>query len=199
MDKIKAFFTKNRDSIIKPTVVLICICIVISLALAVTNLITSPKIKELEIKQQNEAMQVLFDSKTKFEQKNADKDNEYYEATKDGNVIGYIFTKSASGYGGAVKVMTAVNPDGTIKAIKILDVANETPGLGQNATKENFYKQYGGLKSGIKINKTNADAKKNEISPIAGATVTSKAVTNAVNDALKEFEKINTEVAENEK
>lgn len=194
MDKFKAFFTNNWNSILKPVVVLLAICIVIPFALAATNLITHERIEKLEIKTQNQALALLFKDAT-FSEKSFDdgeKSYTYYEANDNDELIGYVFTASAKGYGGndSVSVMTAINIDGTIKAIKILDVSSETPGLGQNAGKESFYSQFSGLKDEISINKNNADKAKNEITPITGATITSSAVKDAVNDALDRFAEV---------
>ena len=97
--------------------------------------------------------------------------------------------------------MTAVNPDGTVKSVAILDVSNETPGLGQNAAKESFYSQYANKKSGISLLKNGADTAKNEVNAVTGATITSTAVNKAVNTALEQFESVksNEEVTEGEK
>ena len=84
----------------------------------------------------------------------------------------------------AVSVMTAVNGDLTVKAIEILSATDETPGLGQNITKETFYKQYSGLKDNISVVKNGADSAENEINAVTGATISSKAVTKAVNTSL---------------
>ena len=100
------------------------------------------------------------------------------------------FTGTAKGYGGDVSVMTAVNTDGTVSGTAILDVSNETPGLGQNAAKEGFYSQFKGLKKGISLLKNGADGEKNEINAVTGATITSAAVTRAVNAALDDFDKV---------
>lgn len=191
MDKLKSLIKNNLDSIIKPVVVLLVICIVIPLALAVTNKITIDRIAELEIKQRDEAMSVLFEDAS-FEEKELTEAVTYFEAVNGEELIGYIFTTAAKGYGGddSVSVMTAVNTDGSIKAIKILDVSSETPGLGQNAGKEDFYSQFTGMNGNISINKTDADKAKNEITPLAGATITSNAVKEAVNEALGYYETI---------
>ena len=72
----------------------------------------------------------------------------------------------------------------------ILDVSGETPGLGQNAAKESFYSQYAGLKKGVSLLKNGAKAENNEVDAVTGATITSTAVTRAVNAALDDFEKV---------
>lgn len=188
MSKFIEAIKKNREDIIKPVGVLLAICIIIPLALSVTNKVTAKKIAELENENSKKNMQSLV-SADDFE-KCSDGGIEYYTAIKGGETAAYIFTESAKGYGGNVSVMTAVKPDGTVAGVAILDVSGETPGLGQNAAKESFYSQYAGLKKGVSLLKNGAKAENNEVDAVTGATITSTAVTRAVNAALDDFEKV---------
>ena len=188
MSKFIEAIKKNREDIIKPVGVLLAICIIIPLALSVTNKVTAKKIAELENENSKKNMQSLV-SADDFE-KCSDGGIEYYTAIKGGDTAAYIFTESAKGYGGDVSVMTAVKPDGTIAGVAILDVSGETPGLGQNAAKESFYSQYAGLKKGVSLLKNGAKAENNEVDAVTGATITSTAVTRAVNAALDDVEKV---------
>ena len=203
MAKFIELTKSNKNDIIKPVVVLLAICIIIPLALSLTNKITKDKIAELDEKNSSETMASLIKADKFTEEEFKDGENEftYYFALKDGNIIGYIFKTSEKGYGGDVSVMTAVNTDGTVKSVAILDVSNETPGLGQNAAKESFYSQYADKKSGISLVKNGAESDKNEVNAVTGATITSTAVNKAVNTALKQFESVksNEEVTEGEK
>ena len=203
MAKLIEVIKANKNDIIKPVAVLLAICIIIPLALSLTNKITKDKIAELDAKNSSETMASLIkaDKFTKEEFKDCENEFTYHFALKDGEIIGYIFKTAEKGYGGDVSVMTAVTPDGTVKSVAILDVSNETPGLGQNAAKESFYTQYEGQKSGISLLKNGADSDKNEVNAVTGATITSTAVNKAVNKALKEFESVKNskEVTEGEK
>lgn len=191
MSKFIEAIKKNREDIIKPVGVLLAICIIIPLALSVTNKVTAKKIAELENENSKKNMQSLV-SADDFE-KCSDGGIDYYTAIKGGDTAAYIFTESAKGYGGDVSVMTAVKPDGTVAGVAILDVSGETPGLGQNAAKESFYSQYAGLKKGVSLLKNGAKAENNEVDAVTGATITSTAVTRAVNAALDDFEKVKGE------
>ena len=71
----------------------------------------------------------------------------------------------------------------TVTGVKITSLS-ETPGLGAKASNEEFTKQYYGLEEGISVIKSGMP-NGNEISAISGATITSKAVTEGVNAALK--------------
>jgi len=63
----------------------------------------------------------------------------------------------------------------------------ETPGLGAFATREEFFRKFDNKKlQPLKVVRTPASAD-DEIQAITGATITSKAVTGAVNEAIGWF------------
>lgn len=196
MSKFIEAIKKNREDIIKPVGVLLAICIIIPLALSVTNKVTAKKIAELEAANSKKNMQNLIDADNFEECENGE--ITYYAAINGGKTAAYIFTESSKGYGGDVSVMTAIKPDGTVAGVAILDVSGETPGLGQNAAKESFFSQYIGLKKGVSVLKNGAKAENNEVDAVTGATITSTAVTRAVNKALDDFEKVKEATADEE-
>ena len=196
MSKFIEVIKKNREDIIKPVGVLLAICIIIPLALSITNKVTVKKIAELEAANSKKNMQSLIDADNFEECENGE--ITYYAAINGGKTAAYIFTESSKGYGGDVSVMTAIKPDGTVAGVAILDVSGETPGLGQNAAKESFYSQYIGLKKGVSVLKNGAKAENNEVDAVTGATITSTAVTRAVNKALDDFEKVKEATADEE-
>ena len=92
------------------------------------------------------------------------------------------------GYGGAVTIALGITNEGEVVGIQILDASNETPGLGQNSTKETWNSQYVGMKSDKTLSVVkdgSGSADNGTVNAISGATITSKAVTRAVNVALK--------------
>ena len=196
MSKFIEALKKNREDIIKPVGVLLAICIIIPLALSITNKVTVKKIAELEAANSKKNMQSLIDADNFEECENGEVT--YYAAINGGKTAAYIFTESSKGYGGDVSVMTAIKPDGTVAGVAILDVSGETPGLGQNAAKESFFSQYIGLKNGVSVLKNGAKAENNEVDAVTGATITSTAVTRAVNKALDDFEKVKEATADEE-
>lgn len=196
MSKFIEAIKKNREDIIKPVGVLLAICIIIPLALSVTNKVTVKKIAELEAANSKKNMQSLIDADNFEECENGE--ITYYAAINGGKTAAYIFTEGSKGYGGDVSVMTAIKPDGTVAGVAILDVSGETPGLGQNAAKESFFSQYIGLKKGVSVLKNGAKAENNEVDAVTGATITSTAVTRAVNKALDDFEKVKEATADEE-
>lgn len=194
MNKLISLFKANREDIVKPVAVLLAICVVIPFALAVTNKITVNRIAELEKKTTAEAMASLISADSFTEQtlntENGSTGITYYVAETDGVILGYAFVTAAKGYGGEISVITAVNTDGTVKAVAIADASDETPGLGQNVTKQSFYSQLSGLTGDITVVKNGADSENNEINAVTGATISSKAVTRAVNEALENFAEV---------
>lgn len=185
-DKVVEFYKKISD-VATPTLVLSVICIVVTLALSSANALTHKKIEALAIENQNKAMAKLIEADEYHElpANTSFGDITYNAAIKDGNTIGCIFVTEAKGYGGTVSVMTAVDMDGKILAVEILAADNETPGLGQNVTKPDWYAQFSGLKGDITVIKGgSANTDNNEINAVTGATISSKAVTSAVNKAL---------------
>lgn len=177
------------SEILWPIAVLTVICLVVSLCLSLTNMLTKDKIALRSAKQQNDAMAQLISADTYTEidlaQFGISGDCKIFKAENGKDTVGYIITSSAKGYGGDVTVMTAADITNKITGVSILSVADETPGLGQNAAKPEFYSQFTGLHSDITLVKNSAKAENNEVNAVTGATITSRAVTSAINTALK--------------
>ena len=95
------------------------------------------------------------------------------------NGAGAVVTCHGKGYGGNITVMVAFGPDKTVKQIKITEQA-ETAGLGTKIVSEaSFQESFAGLPV--------ADFTVNDIDKISGATISSKAVTAAVNAAMDAY------------
>ena len=104
-----------------------------------------------------------------------------------GSTLGYVITVTSSeGYGGDIQLSMGVTNDGTIYGIEFLTIG-ETAGLGMNADTDDFKSQFAGMHvAQVSFTKT---GKQNdyEIDAISGATITTSAVTNAVNAGLSYF------------
>ena len=114
--------------------------------------------------------------------------NDVVVGTDDsGKVLGYVVTSTSNeGYGGAIKLTVGYQPgdDGklTSTGISFLSIS-ETAGLGMNAEKPEFKDQFKGKTSEpLQLTKS-GNASGQEINAMSGATITSTAVTNAVNAA----------------
>ena len=84
-----------------------------------------------------------------------------------------------AGCGGTVQVMTGIDTAGSITGVVILS-HGETPGLGANAERASFTDQYkqAAPENGIALVKNKAPAA-GEVEALTGATITSRAVTDA--------------------
>ncbi|MEE1025685.1 MAG: RnfABCDGE type electron transport complex subunit G [Acutalibacteraceae bacterium] len=185
---------KNKVwNFVKPIIVLTLIAAVMAALLGGTNLLTKTKIEILTAANEKAAVEKVIKAE-KYEKLTLDYEGTeytYFLATNKGEKIGYAFTLSQNGYGGAVKSVVGIGMDGKITAIEITDVSNETPGLGQNATKTSFTDQFKGKNSSLTV--TKSGAKENEVNAITGATITSTAVTKSVNLAMDLFKFIEKE------
>ena len=103
-----------------------------------------------------------------------------YEMQKDGETVGYCMEVLPSGFGGTLTVVVGINTDGTVAGAKVTSHA-ETPGLGAKAQADpTWIPQFAGKPAdgSLAVTKDGGD-----IVPITGATITSRAVTKAVNTA----------------
>ena len=108
-----------------------------------------------------------------------------YEAKgADGGLLGYVIeTTSTEGYGGNISIYTGITMEGTVNDIALMEIS-ETAGLGMQAGKVLVPQFAGKQVESFSYTKTGSSAPE-EIDAISGATITTKAVTNAVNSALK--------------
>ena len=171
---------KSFNEIIKPVLVLVCICLVVTALLAYINSVTSPIIAKAEQEKTEQAMsEVLADADgfEKLEIENLpERVTEVYSAS---NGSGYVFMLITKGYGGDMKLICGMKADGTIEQCKTLSHA-ETSGLGSKTAEDPYRNQYCGK---------NADTL-SEVDAITGATISSTAYKNAIEDAFKAFDMV---------
>ncbi len=108
-----------------------------------------------------------------------------YEARDTaGSLMGYVIeSASTEGYGGNIVLYLGVALDGTLNDISILEIS-ETPGLGMKA-EEVLAPQFHGRRAEAFTYTKSGSRGDSEIDAISGATVTTSAVTEAVNGGLK--------------
>ena len=101
-----------------------------------------------------------------------------------GSTLGYVINVTThEGYGGDISISMGVDNDGMVKGIEILSIS-ETAGLGMKAKESRFKDQFKDKKvTQFSYTKTGA-ASDFEIDALSGATITTKAVVNAVNAGL---------------
>lgn len=186
--------------IIKDSLILFAITLVSGLLLGFVYDITAEPIAAQKAKTKAEACNAVFANATEFK---PDMDvavsdtlhtfqkgyiSEVLNAVDaSGNRLGYVMTvNSTEGYGGKITFLIGIQNDGTINGISITDIS-ETAGLGMKAKDPAFSSQFAGRKvDSLKYTKSGATAE-DEIDAISSATITTNAMTNAVNGALEYY------------
>lgn len=176
------------------TVKLFLITAIVSALLGAVNMITEPIIAENSELSFSSTMKELLPEADKFDldgtklpetSASVKVDEVYCGIDNDGEVVGYVTSAvSAEGYGGDIGVMVGVDNDGKITRVEVTNM-NETPGLGAKA-QGSWIDQFSGLGNNIKVDKNGSESDAEyKVEAISGATITSSAVTKAVNAALE--------------
>ncbi len=111
---------------------------------------------------------------------------EFFPATWKGETVGVaIKTKSGKGYSGDIWLMVGFNADGAIEDVFVIQHL-ETPGLGSKMSEPFFLDQFRGKHPG----KVDLRVKKDggSVDAISGATISSRAFSEAVLAAYETFE-----------
>ncbi len=106
----------------------------------------------------------------------------YTGTDESGNTVGYVVEIITKGYSAGLNMSVGIKADGTVSGMKVGTHA-ETAGLGAKATEPWFEEQYVGKSAPLVVVKNVASAGETEILSIAGATITTDAITDAVNVA----------------
>ena len=173
--------------IVRLVVTLFLITAIVAAALAGVNSITEDKIAQAkEAKNQMATQKVLPEGK----------DLKSVEFTDETGIVKEVFAPSGnktagqyavkvtpSGFGGELTMMVGV-ADGKVSGVAIVSHA-ETPSLGATAASNNskgtqFREQFVGLSGDLAVTKDGGT-----VDAITSATITSRAVTDGVNAALK--------------
>lgn len=163
---------------------------VVAALLGAVNMITEPIIAANSEQQFNDNMKEVMPDADRFEldgtvlpepEAGITLGDVYCGMKDDGTVVGYVSTAVCpEGYNGDISVMVGVNNDKTISRALVTEMS-ETPGLGAKCQSE-WIDQFIGLGENISVSKNgSADSAMNKIDAISGATITSNAVTKAVN------------------
>ncbi|WMJ85726.1 RnfABCDGE type electron transport complex subunit G [Anaerocolumna sp. MB42-C2] len=194
----------KKGTILKDALILFAITLIAGFALGFVHEITVPAIEEQNLKAKMEAYQTVFPGALEFKEDktltlktgeaakvlepkgytNISIDEALIATDEAGNKLGYVVVVTTQeGYGGAITLSLGYAEDGTVKGMEILSM-NETAGLGAKASTKEFKQQFADKKvAEFAYTKTGAK-NENEIDALSGATITTRAVTNAVNSGL---------------
>ncbi len=109
------------------------------------------------------------------------------------NLVGYIIQVSNKGYKDTITMTFGYTLEGKVTSVEFLAL-NETAGLGMNASKPEFIDQFSDKAvSQFEVTKTGATSD-DQIDAISSATITSKAITNAINAGIEFLNDNSTEL-----
>lgn len=193
---------KNKSDVsimLKEAGILFAITLIAGLLLGVVNELTKEPIRIQQEKAIQEACRAVFGSAASFEKleyavepalaeelsgMGVKAGSAYRALGADGVLQGYVVESASSqGYGGNIVLYLGVALDGTLNDVSILEIS-ETPGLGMQAS-DVLVPQFHDRKAESFVYTKSGAAAENEIDAITSATITTKAVTNAVNGGLK--------------
>lgn len=161
---------------------LFAIAAVAALALGFTNMVTAGPIAEQQVRAAEAARRAVVPAADHFTALTAPDGltDAYAGYDASGALVGKTGTIIAKGYGGEIEITVGLGIDGTITGISVGGSNfSETAGLGARAKEAWFAEQYIGASSPIALKKDGG-----QIDAITSATITSRAVTNAVNSAV---------------
>jgi len=172
--------------------ILFAITIIVTALLAGVDQFTEPVISQHQVEEAEISHEHVFEDAVTFTDRSAEllKDHDdkrvvtvFDALDEDGKVIGVVLETLAAGYGGDVKVMTGISPELEIVGLEVVS-NTETPGLGTKITEESFMGRFIGKTPGVKFSLKTEDSDMTHIDALTGATLSSRAVVNAVNSAL---------------
>ena len=159
-------------------IVFLTIIVLVSVSLLLyINTFTSEIVEAQNQAKIKAALEQIFPELTRFEE-----DGDIYIIYENTDITGYTFIASGSGYSGKINILVGIDKDHTIRDVAILS-HTETPGLGSRITEEVFAGQFTGLETGdIALSRDGG-----KIDAITGATISSRAVTEAIQEKMIEI------------
>ncbi|MDE5893538.1 MAG: RnfABCDGE type electron transport complex subunit G [Acetatifactor sp.] len=191
----------DKKNMLKDAAILFAITLISGLLLGLVYQVTAQPRREQQERKIREACQAVFAQAEQFEELSCTIDEALAQQLADngvrigtiyramdaaGSPLGYVIeTTSGEGYGGNITLYAGITNDGILNGVSILTIS-ETPGLGMRA-QEVLVPQFE-QKTAVEFTYTKTGSQSDsEIDAISGATITTKAVTNAVNGAVSVF------------
>jgi len=111
-----------------------------------------------------------------------------FRAMKGGEQVGGVVPGVGQGFADKIEVLIGLDKEGrTLTGIYVLD-QKETPGLGNKIEEEAWRDQYKGKEVTPALQVTKGAASGNQIQAVTGATISSVAVTDIVNQTVGEMQ-----------
>jgi len=176
--------------ILKPAITLFITAAVTVAALSYVYTLTLEPIEKQKRRTQEAAMKDVLPQASNYHEIHTDISGNItaiFEGISGSALTGYVIQLSPEGYSGNIDMMVGISiREEKITGMRVLR-HTETPGLGANAVKENFYRRYDN-KPASPLTVVRTSPGENEIQAITSSTITTRAITNAVNEAVKWYQ-----------
>lgn len=181
--------------IIKLGGILFIVTAIAAAALAMVNSVTKEKIEAQKKQVVENALTIALPAADKDAiVKTTSDELEYYTGYKTPDkkdVVGYAIVAKGQGYSSEIQTMVGVDTSGTIIGLTVMQQV-ETPGLGTKIEEVRYGEEkpwfqvqfIGRTHENLAVEQDGGDIK-----AITGATISSRAVTNSIRDALKKLGK----------
>lgn len=171
---------------LKMIVVLAAVSLLSAASLVFVYNYAQPQIAENQRAELEEAIFKVLPDARAYETIGRDGEEIYVGKDAAGRVIGYAVLAKGAGYQGEIRLIAGLDPGmGRIFGIEVLESV-ETPGLGGLINEEGFKAKFKNLLATPQINLVKeTPTRPNEVQAITGATVSSNAVVNVLNDKIE--------------
>lgn len=186
---------KKESTFINMVIALFAITLIAGFSLGFVNEMTIGPIAKSKLEQKVKALRLVlppFDNNPikdviLLKVANIKDSVEVYPAFFNNEFVGVaVIGSSEKGYSGLIKILVGFKPNGSIQNIAVLE-QKETPGLGTKIKDDSFIQQYIGknvLNFNLKVKKDGG-----EVDALSGATITTRAYSEAVQMAFDEYVK----------
>ena len=173
--------------ILRPSITLLVVAAAITALLSFVNELTAEPIERQRKIVQEKTMGEVFPAADYFIETDAELAGNIigiFQAISGGQPVGYVIELAAPGYADVIHMMVGVSlSDERLTGMRVLG-HRETPGLGSAITNESFYRRFDN-RALVPLRVVKGAPGEHEIDSLASATITTAAVTDAVNEAIE--------------
>ena len=175
--------------VIKPALALFTIAAVATTLLILVQNLTSEPIENQRRRTQENGMMAVLPETSQFNKISLQESgniHSVYEGVSGGETIGYVVELSPSGYSGPINILVGISTlKNEISGMRVIR-HSETPGLGALIVREDFFRRFDNRRL-VPLRVVTATPGENDIEALSGATISTRAITNAVNEAIEWF------------
>ena len=170
--------------IVKPALSLFVVAAIAAVSLGIVYDITLEPIEAQRRRTQERMLREVLANASDFREMSVETPGSIvrvFEGLDNGRTVGYVIELAPMGFGGAINMMVGISGGGT--GMRILR-HGETPGFGAYIVRESFFRRFDG-RNLVPLTVVRSSPGENEIQAITSSTITTQAVTGAVNEAIE--------------